>query len=351
MKASASLQLGDMDAWRIAGLLATPVRWVLGWMFFSAFWRRVVLAPAKIDPSSAAYVGGKFNHFLPHALWIQPLLKYLVLHASALYVFLIVFTIIEGLVGLSLIFGLGTRLGALGITLLSWGILLGAGWLGTTCLDEWQIGAMGIAAGLTVLLTGAGSWSLDAWWQRRWPQFANVGTLRWLSSGPILKGSNARKITTAAAILAIFSLGITLYTNQAFSGGVWGTLHNPSKQPHITLSQPNLASDGTLDLTLYRDGGPDTYGAFIVEIIVKDSTGKAIETFDASQLASLSASAIENHYLVKVTPGANSLVVPLGAQASIHIQPASPAQLPSGKYQIVVEDVSGMSWSTGAILQ
>lgn len=62
--------------------------------------------------------------------------------------------------GLALIFGLLTRLAALGVLLLSGGILMGSGWLGPTCLDEWQIGAMGIAVGATLMLTGAGRASL-----------------------------------------------------------------------------------------------------------------------------------------------------------------------------------------------
>ncbi len=49
---------------------------------------------------------------------------------------MLAFSIIEALVGLALLFGLGTRLAGLGAALLSWGILMGAGWLGTTCLDE-----------------------------------------------------------------------------------------------------------------------------------------------------------------------------------------------------------------------
>jgi thiosulfate dehydrogenase [quinone] large subunit len=44
--------------------------------------------------------------------------------------------------------GLFTRPASLGVSSLALGILLGAGWLGTTCLDEWQIGVLGVAAGL-----------------------------------------------------------------------------------------------------------------------------------------------------------------------------------------------------------
>jgi uncharacterized membrane protein YphA (DoxX/SURF4 family) len=339
------------DNWKLVGMLATPLRWVTGWVFFSAFWRRVVLAPAKLDPNSAAYVGHKFNHFLPHALWIKPMLQYLLLHLDGLYAFLIVFTVIEGLVGLALLLGLGTRLAGLGATLLSWGILMGAGWLGTTCLDEWQIGASGIAAGLTLILTGAGPWSLDGWWQRRWPSLANISPLRWLSSGPLSLRAGYWRLAPLAAVLAAIAIGWALYTNQAFAGGVVGKLHNPSKKPHLALSQPALNSNGDLQLTLFRDGGPDTYGAFIVDVSVKDSAGQVVENFDAGQLAALSTSAIDNRYPVKVQPGAYSLMVPLGSLARVNLEPGKPTTLSPGTYQIELTDVSGLNWSIAAKVQ
>jgi thiosulfate dehydrogenase [quinone] large subunit len=38
---------------------------------------------------------------------------------------------------------------------------LGSGWLATTCLDEWQIGLIGIASGLTLFLSGSSYYLLD----------------------------------------------------------------------------------------------------------------------------------------------------------------------------------------------
>jgi uncharacterized membrane protein YphA (DoxX/SURF4 family) len=344
-------KLGLSDNWRLAGMLVTPVRWVTGWLFFSAFWRRVVLAPAKLDPTSAAYVGHKFNHFLPHALWIKPMLQSLLLNPTWLYTFLVIFTIIEGLVGLALLVGLGTRLGGLGATLLSWGILLGAGWLGTTCLDEWQIGVAGIAAGLTVLLAGAGPWSLDSWWRQRWPNLASRPLLRWLSSGPLPLREPGRAAIGFPALFAVVAFGWTLYTNQAFAGGVWGKLHNLSKEPHIALSEPVLNRDGSLQLTLFRDGGPDTYGAFIVAVSVKDNSGQVMQTFDAQQLAGLPAEAIENRYPVKAQPGAHSLEVPLGSLARIQFRPQNVTKLSPGDYSVEVTDVCGLHWTTQVQVQ
>ena len=63
---------------------------------------------------------------------------------SLLAVAMTVFTLIEAVVGICLLVGLCTRAAAAGVTLLALGILLSAGWLGTTCVDEWQIGLLGV---------------------------------------------------------------------------------------------------------------------------------------------------------------------------------------------------------------
>jgi thiosulfate dehydrogenase [quinone] large subunit len=46
---------------------AVLLRLVIGWTYFSAFWRRLILEN-KLDPETAGYIGEKFNHFLPNAL-------------------------------------------------------------------------------------------------------------------------------------------------------------------------------------------------------------------------------------------------------------------------------------------
>ena len=111
-----------------SGLLALAIRLVIGWTYFSAFWRRTVLAD-KLDPEVAGYIGEKFNHFLPNALGIKPLIQYLVENPDILWLNMVIFTIIEGIVGLFIIFGLFTRIMSIGVFGLAMGILLGSGWL------------------------------------------------------------------------------------------------------------------------------------------------------------------------------------------------------------------------------
>ena len=64
-------------AYILAGLFTLSLRLVVGWTYFSAFWRRLVLEN-KLIPDSAGYIGEKFNHFLPNSIGIHPVIEYLV---------------------------------------------------------------------------------------------------------------------------------------------------------------------------------------------------------------------------------------------------------------------------------
>lgn len=319
-----------------------PLRLVTGWMFLSAFHRRALLDPDKLVFDAPGYVGLKFNQFMPGAiLGVDSMIATLLDHPSALHAFLWSFTVIEALVGLALMVGLGTRLAALGMTLLSAGILFGAGWLGPTCLDEWQIGAMGIASGMVLLLGGGGGYSLDAWLRQYRPQLFERRWLRW-AADPV-----AEPPARLAGALAVIALLITLATNQVFHGGLWGPLHNNSVRPKVVVHEAALAGDGSLTIELERPVGPETYGAFIVAVRVLDQHDAVVGSYDAATLAAISEQDIDNRWLVRVRPGPHGLVVPLGGRATVQL-PALGSSLGSGEYRVELEDVSGARW-TGPI--
>src|SRR5690606_1759022 len=162
---------------------------------------------------------------------------------------------------------------AFGALALSAGILFGSGWLGPTCLDEWQIGAVGVATGAAMLLGGAGPLSLDAWIARRAPAFASRPLVRLMADpAPLIRSE-------LAGGLAVASLALALITNQVFHGGVFGTLHNDSVRPVVSILETSVAAGGDLELTLERNEGPETYGAFLVALRVLDPDGAVVRAY------------------------------------------------------------------------
>lgn len=321
-----------------AGLLTLSMRLVIGWTYFSAFWRRLVLEN-KLTPGEAGYIGEKFNHFLPNALGIRPLIEYLVTHPDTLHTAMVIFTIVEAIVGLFLMLGLLTRTMSIGVMALALGILLGSGWLGTTCLDEWQIGVLGIAGGFTLFLSGSSTCSLDYYFLRKKPALLHQKWFSIMSSGSL----PAALHKTTVAIISVMILGLTLYTNQYFHGGVWGQLHNKSVRPKISISHVNLGQS-LLKFEVFRTEGADVYGSFLIGIQLLDEQGTILKELGGKELAALPPARIHNHYVARVKPGKHSLVIPLGAKADITLDIADIA--PGQKiHTLKLVDISGIEWT------
>jgi uncharacterized membrane protein YphA (DoxX/SURF4 family) len=330
---------------RAKGLILTPLRVCMGWLMFSAFWRRVVLKPEALNILSPEYEGIKFNHFLPSSLGIEPLIKYLIENPEFLYVFLWIFTIIEGLVGLGLIFGFFTRLVSFVTTFLLCGVMLGAGWLGTTCVDEWQIGVFGVSAGMTLFLGGGGPISIDAYLSHKKQIFRKSRLYQLLCSGSLFPEDSAKRNYHLVLVLSMIAIIFTLITNQGNVRGVWGPFKNPAAKPHIALSHLHLERNGDLTMRIYRNAGPDTYGAFVVGVQVLDNRGRKVLSFDQNYLGHLSSRQIQNLYLVHAKSNTKSLVVPLGAVANIELYPTSSVDLKSGTYKVEVIGIDNEKWS------
>ena len=336
-----SNNLIDNHHFTLAGIFTLALRLVAGWTYFSAFWRRLVLEN-KLDPEAPGYIGEKFNHFLPNALGIGPLIEYLVSTPEALWWFMLVFTLVEGVVGLLFMLGIFTRLMSLGVFGLAMGILLGAGWLGTTCLDEWQIGILGIAAGFTVFLSGGGYYALDRVLAKNKPELAAKNWFPWFASGLLpISENRLRKLALSGTAVIVF---LSLFTNQYFHGGLWGKLHNLSVKPHLTITELQLNRQ-ELKFTVFRDQGADVYGSFLIGISLHSAAGKTILNKDHRELAQLPASALENHYVAKVKPGKHSLIIPLGAKANLTLHDEALSHLPSGLYTLKLTDISGLEWT------
>lgn len=331
------------QSYNMAGLFTLSIRLVIGWTYFSAFWRRLILEN-KLIQDEAGYIGEKFNHFLPNALGIKPIIEYLVTHPDALWWSMVIFTIIEAIVGLLIMLGFFTRLMSIGIFSLAMGILLGSGWIGTTCLDEWQIGVLGIACGFTLFLSGSGSYSLDNYFINKNYGFTKTKWFSWLGSGN-LPITNLKPIVL---VISLLILSLTLYTNQYFHGGVFGKLHNKSVKPKVEISNATIKND-TLQFQVYRTEGVDVYGSFLIGIQLKSEQGEIIFDLKGANLAKFPKTDIANIYVTKVKPGKHSLIIPLGAKAILNIDLTN-YQLPQNtNYTLTLTDISGTEWTSKVV--
>ena len=322
------------------GLITLALRLVVGWTYFSAFWRRVALEN-KLEIDGAGYIGEKFNHFLPNALGIKPIIEYLVTHPQALWWAMVIFTIVEAVVGLFIMLGLFTRLMSLGVFGLAMGILLGSGWIGTTCLDEWQIGVLGVASGFVLFLSGSGEYSLDHHFRRQNKAFTRTRMFGWFGSGPMPIAPKKSWVGIGALLI----LGLTLFTNQYFHGGVWGKLHNKSVKPRIEISGAKIAG-GNLQFQVYRVEGVDVYGSWLIGIHLQKESGETVFQMNGEDLAKFPKSAIQNRYVARVEPGKHSLVIPLGAKALLHFNLRNQNLPAGGRYRLTLTDISGAQWTS-----
>lgn len=326
------------QSYNMAGLFTLSIRLVVGWTYFSAFWRRTVLTD-KLDPELSGYIGEKFNHFLPNALGIKPIIEYLVTNPDTLWWAMVIFTLIEGIVGLFIMLGLFTRLMSIGVFALAMGILLGSGWIGTTCLDEWQIGVLGIASGFTLFLSGSGYYSLDYLLIKKESKIASKRWFNLLGSGIL----NLKKLKQIGLIGALSILFLTLFTNQYFHGGIYGTLHNKSVKPKIEISNAKITNN-ILNFDIYRTEGVDVYGSYLIGIQLINEKNEIVLNKTGEDLAKFNPKSINNKYVTKVKPGKHSLVVPLGAKATLSLNLSEVINKKSLKLKLI--DISGIEWLT-----
>ena len=330
-------QQEQSKAYVLAGIFTLSLRLIVGWTYFSAFWRRLVLEN-KLIPDGAGYIGEKFNHFLPNSIGIKPVIEYLVSTPDLLWWAMVIFTLVEGVVGLLYMLGFFTRLMSIGVFSLAFGILLGSGWLGTTCLDEWQIGILGVSAGFTIFLSGGGKYSLD---YLLLPKLSKNKWLVWLTSGELpLSIKQFSKVAISGAVLLFI---LTLHTNQVFHNGVWGPLHNKSVKPELEISNAKIQED-ILTFKVYRIEGADVYGSFLIGITLKDENGKTILQKNGEELARFPLTRIKNDYVARVAPGKHSLIIPLGSKATLTIRSDVFVDLPKGDYELILTDISGITW-------
>lgn len=326
------------------GAIMLPFRLITSWLFLSAVWRRLVLAPGKHEFLSEQWLGHKINTFFPHSNGpFHWLLDYLLQNPVHLDIFTYVFTFSELILGLLLAAGIFSRFTGLFLAGIAFGLMHTAGWLGPTCLDEWQIASLLITGGFMMAITGSGRYSADHWFSNRYPQLKSK---RWWKLAAVPNHDvSSSKFSGSVIVIAVTLLLYVMGTNQLHHGGVWGKLHNYSKVPGMIVSDVKAINNNTLKFNLYRDKGPEAYGSFVIKIQVYDDNQNLLFSYDQDALKNFNKTHIDNLYVNKVKPGKHSLVVPLGAKADLTLKMPEKVKLePGWGYHVIVTEIGGKTF-------
>src|SRR5690606_17663182 len=105
---------------------------------------------------------------------------------------------------------------------------------------------------------------------------------RHLASGPVnLPNRNILILTVSLGIAAL-----TLFTNQYFHGGVFGSLHNKSISPKVEISNIYVQTS-TLNIRLFRVEGADVYGSFLIKIDLLNEKNEVVKSYDQKYLSTI----------------------------------------------------------------
>ena len=334
-------------SWRLIGIVLLAVRFTQGWIFWGGGTRRFIYAPSKLDPHAPSWMANKFQSAMPGALLgMDHVVDYMLHHFTLLYTGIIVFSAVELIFGLFLIFGFMTRLSALATIGISFVLMLLFGWQGATCIDEWTMASANFAMGVALFIGGSAAYSVDSWMLRRNPALAVRGWFQWFGSGPWSSARVNRLGLTGAIITVLF----VVLTYNDFRGSVITPFHggpvSPSKH-HVSLSAGSLGADGAVRFTAYLDAGTPAEPANIIRAELIGSQGRVVEAWDGATLAALPKSAFANDYdYNKFAPGYAGITAKMGARAAISLPPAQPGlSLANGTYAVVLHSVNGHSYT------
>jgi len=339
----------------LLALVLLGTRFVQGFIFWGGASRRLfynfeeiagVDHAVKLDFDSAGFVAAKLVHALPGALFVQAPIEWTLAHPNLIDASVWLWTFAELAVGLGLIFGLLTRLAALGSIAINIALMLIFGWMGSTCLDEWTMAVSGVAMSSAVFLAGGGAWSLDALVGRTaWA--ARRDSSRLLFSGPLpMPGLRA-----LALILAASAVVFTVGSYNMLFGAVVSPLHSRVNfhRHHITLSDVTVTADGAVRFGAAVDAGPDTGAAYVIAVRLLDASGTTVATWDGAALAALPDQAIDNVYpyawASKFKTETIGFSGATGARATIALPPPAGTPIAAGEGRTLeLEAINGTTW-------
>jgi uncharacterized membrane protein YphA (DoxX/SURF4 family) len=356
--AMAQTDVSPVACTSLLALVLLGTRFVQGFIFWGGASRRLfydyreiagVDFAVKLDFDSSDFVANKIVHALPGAL-VQAPIEWTLAHPGIIVASVWLWTFAELAVGLGLIFGLLTRLSALGALGINVVLMLVFGWMGSTCLDEWTMGVSGVAMSSAVFIAGGGAWALDGLVGRTAFAERNRWT-RWIFSGALSPRSLRALGLFFAAVAVVFTVG----TYQVLFGAVVSPLHERvSFHRHaIALSNVTVAPDGAVSFDAYVDAGPDTGAAYIVAARLVDESGAVVASWNG---AALKAASIDNalpyvwaaHFKAE-TIGFSGAT---GARATIALPAPAGVRLAEGAMlNLILEAINGATWEQTARLQ
>jgi thiosulfate dehydrogenase [quinone] large subunit len=336
----------DSLDWQILGLVILCIRFVQGWIFWGGGSRRFFYDPQKLDPYAPQWMANKLQTAMPGMLFdLNQVASFLLQHFILLYIAIIIFSLMELLSGLALLFGFFTRAAAMVTVLISVTLMIIFGWQGSTCLDEWTMAVSNLAMGLTLVLAGSSVYSIDALLLRRYPVLPQKSWFLLFGSG----SWSFKTIKKTALGCFIFTAIFTVGTYDYYRGAVFSRYHAgpvSADKFNISLSKGQLNEDGSLHFTMNVDAGPSTVPIYIVRIELLDASHALIESWTAAQLRNLAEKDIHNAYAYnRIKIGVYGLIAPESAKALIHLNSVlQEKRLAAGNYQLQIYTIDGHRW-------
>jgi uncharacterized membrane protein YphA (DoxX/SURF4 family) len=304
------------------------------------------LYAVKLNPDVPGYVANKLAHALPGSMF-PDLMEWVMVHGAFLHFMVWLWTLLELVVGVALIFGFATRIMAFASVLLNISLMMIFGWMGSTCVDEWTMAAAGFAMGTVLMMTGGGAWSIDQWLANRYPAWAERGWFRVLFSGPLPYHATRKW----SVWLGIVSIAFTVVSYQYLHGAVISPLHARVNfhRYHLSIDQAQVAPNGMVRFHAYVDAGPDTGKLYLIKAQVLNKQGDVVEQWNGDQLKSMPGQYITNRFTQawssKFAPSAYGIGGVVGAKARIELPGQTAAPLSGAGYTLSLVDIDGKRWS------
>ncbi|WP_386695479.1 TQO small subunit DoxD [Lonepinella sp. MS14435] len=226
----------------------------MGFVIFSAGWRRFINNPIRHDITNAGHLSNKLVAAAPGSP-IESTIHWVLYHPAVSEFSVYAISTIELVLGLFLMIGLLTRLSAVGAAILHFSLMLILGWLGHECLDEWTMAALGFAIAVTIMLTGSGTYSVDHWLKKDF-------LASWFNPPAIQK------------LLVILSILVTVGFYQYYFNGLGHfKKETPTGQFRIVAQSIPEHND---QITLYVNAGSSSSPAFVKNITFQLANGEQV---------------------------------------------------------------------------